>query len=91
MDLAVKEVHESKNPLDYLLWAPDSDHILAVSYKKSQIEIRSITDPRWKGYIYDEGFPFIKVLWSPDSKNILCFSDLNVRFTIQSPNLTTEN
>lgn len=79
LDLTVKEVYTAQQTLDYLQWSPDSEYVLVVSYEKSRIEVRSMTDPKWKGVIYDEGFPFVRVVWSPDSKNILCFSDLNVK------------
>ncbi|RCH79368.1 WD repeat-containing protein wrap73, partial [Rhizopus stolonifer] len=68
--LQVLQVHETRSPIDYIQWAPNSEHILTVNYQKSRVYIRSLTDPKWQGSIVERRFPIVRVRWSPDSKSI---------------------
>ncbi|KAI8091051.1 uncharacterized protein B0P05DRAFT_528559 [Gilbertella persicaria] len=86
--LQVLQVHETRSPIDYIQWAPNSEHILTVNYQKSRVYIRSLTDPKWQGSIVERRFPIVRVRWSPDSKSILCISELKLRLAIW--NLSTQ-
>ncbi|KAG2210736.1 hypothetical protein INT46_008558 [Mucor plumbeus] len=81
-ELTVLQVHETRRPIDYIQWAPDSQHILCVNYENCRVDVRSITDSKWQGSISDKAYPFVRVRWSPDSKNIICVSDFKLRITI---------
>lgn len=80
-ELTVLQVHETRRPIDYIQWAPDSQHILCVNYENCRVDVRSITDSKWQGSISDKAYPFVRVKWSPDSKSIICVSDFKVNIT----------
>jgi hypothetical protein len=77
-EMSVLQVYDSKRPIDYIQWSPNSEHIFSTNYKQSRVNVRSVSDPKWHGSITDEGFPIVRVKWSFDSKNILCISGLKV-------------
>ncbi|CEP09942.1 hypothetical protein [Parasitella parasitica] len=81
-ELTVLQVHETRRPIDYIQWAPDSQHILCVNYENCRIDVRSASDSTWQASISDKTFPFVRVKWSPDSKNIICVADLGLRIAI---------
>lgn len=76
--MTVLQVYDSKRPIDYIQWSPNSEYIFTINYEQSRVIIRSTSDPKWHGSITDEGFPIVRVKWSFDSKNILCISELKV-------------
>lgn len=77
-EMTVLQVYDSKRPIDYIQWSPNSEYIFTINYEQSRVIIRSTSDPKWHGSITDEGFPIVRVKWSFDSKNILCISELKV-------------
>jgi len=79
--MTVVQVHETRRPIDYIQWAPDSQHILCVNFEHHRVEIRSTTDSAWQASISEQAFPFVRVRWSPDSKNIICVAELEVTYT----------
>ncbi|KAI8636550.1 WD40-repeat-containing domain protein [Parasitella parasitica] len=81
-DLMVLQVHETRRPIDYVQWAPDSQYILCVNYENCRVDVRSVTDSKWQASISDKTFPFVRVKWSPDSKNIICVAELGLRIAI---------
>ncbi|KAI8383073.1 hypothetical protein BD560DRAFT_364711 [Blakeslea trispora] len=81
-DLSVIQVYETRIPIHYIQWSPNSEYIMAVNYEKSRIYIRSVVDYKWQGSITERRFPIVRVNWSPDSKNILCMSELNLRLAV---------
>ncbi|KAK4508946.1 uncharacterized protein ATC70_013219 [Mucor velutinosus] len=88
-DMTVLQVHETRRPIDYIQWAPDSQHILCVNFEHHRVEIRSAADSAWQASISEQAFPFVRVRWSPDSKNIICVAELELRIAMWNLSTST--
>ncbi|EPB83563.1 hypothetical protein HMPREF1544_09665 [Mucor circinelloides 1006PhL] len=88
-EMTVLQVHETRRPIDYIQWAPNSQHILCVNFEYNRVDIRSMTDSAWQAFISEKAFPFVRVRWSPDSKNIICVAELELRIAMWNLSTST--
>ncbi|CAM9190897.1 unnamed protein product [Discosporangium mesarthrocarpum] len=68
-------------------WDSDSELILCALYKRSLVEVFSLSRPDWHCRIREGMAGMVRAQWTPDSRHVLTFADFNLHLSVWS--LTT--
>ncbi|XP_045114842.1 LOW QUALITY PROTEIN: WD repeat-containing protein WRAP73-like [Portunus trituberculatus] len=67
-----------------IAWAPDSQYLLSVSYKRGIVEVWAVGDPGWRCRVEGGSGGVIAAQWSPDSRHVLITAEFYVRVRVWS-------
>eukprot|EP00903_Cladosiphon_okamuranus_P005994 g5914.t1 len=70
--------------IEALEWASDSDLLLCAMYKRSLVEVVSVSRPNWQCRIREGMAGMVRALWVPDARHIITFSDFNLHMSVWS-------
>lgn len=82
--LQVTQVFSCQYAIQAVEWCSDSSLVLCAMFKRSVIQIWSLSQPTWCCKIDEGTAGIIGFSWSPDARHVLTIAEFHVRITVWS-------